>query len=132
MSRRRRHKHRRGVGLLLLVLTATLALTMAGIFPFRQILAQDRAVAVTEQKLEALRSENARLDELVGLLQTPAEIERLAREEFGFVRPGETAFVVVIPEDASPPAKPPATQLPRRNSWWDTVVDFFTGRDLDR
>ena len=125
-------KRRRGVGLLLVMLVIVLAMTMAGILPFRQIIAQDRAVAATEEKLEALGAENIRLAELVERLETPEEIERLAREEFGFVRPGESAYVVVVPQDAPPLPEPPLQELERPKSWWDSLVDYLTGRDLDR
>ena len=128
----RRPEGRRGVGLVLFLLVIVLAMTMAGVLPFRQIIAQDRAVAVTQEKLAALSAENIRLEELVQRLETPEEIERLAREEFGYVRPGESAYVVVVPADVPPPTQPPPQELPRPKGWWDSVVDFLTGRDLDR
>ena len=128
----RRPEGRRGVGLVLFLLVIVLAMTMAGVLPFRQIIAQDRAVAVTQEKLAALSAENIRLEELVQRLETPEEIERLAREEFGYVRPGESAYVVVAPADVPPPTQPPPQELPRPKGWWDSVVDFLTGRDLDR
>ncbi|MDH3471052.1 MAG: septum formation initiator family protein [Acidimicrobiia bacterium] len=127
-----RRKGRRGVGLLLFMLLIVLAMTMAGVLPFRQIIAQDRAVAVTQEKLAALSAENIRLEELVQRLETPEEIERLAREEFGYIRPGESAYVVVVPADVPAPTQPPPQELPRPKGWWDSVVDFLTGRDLDR
>lgn len=123
---------RRGVGLLLFVAVIVLAMTMAGVLPFRQIIAQERAVAMTQEKLAALAAENVHLEEMVQRLETPEEIERLAREEFGFVRPGEKAFVVVVPENAPPPTKPQPQELPRPKGWWDSMVDYLTGRDLDR
>jgi cell division protein FtsB len=131
MSRSGKERRRR-FPFFALLLVGALAVTLAGIFPFRQIIAQERAVDVTRQKLDALRQENQLLQESVELLETPDEVERLAREEFGYVRAGETAFVVVTPVDApSPIAVSEAPEVLERGNWWDGLVDFFTGRDLD-
>jgi cell division protein FtsB len=113
-----------------MLLLVALAVTMAGIFPFRQILSQDRAVSFTEDKLHALELENARLDEEVERLQTPIEIERIARERFGLVRPGEVGFVVDWQE---PPEPPPEPELPPpdERAWYEKAWDFLSGRDFD-
>ena len=116
---------------LLLLLLVALAATLSGILPFRQIIAQDRAVGLAEEKLAALEAENERLAESVLLLETPDEVERIAREEFGYVRPGEVAYVVVTSPQA-PTAEPVEVAAePERRDWWDPIVDFLTGRDLD-
>jgi len=45
--------------------------------------------------IEQLRTENARLAvEIVALRSDPRSIERLAREELGLARPGETVFLI--------------------------------------
>ncbi len=118
---------RRLTGLIVVVLLVALALTMAGVFPFRQIIAADRQLELTRDKLATLEAENARLDEVAARLQTDAEVERLAREQFGFVREGEVGYVVewVDVEPAPEPALPPADE--RR--WWERAWDFMSGRD---
>ena len=55
----------------LLVLLLAMAATLSGILPFRQILAQGRAVELSEDKLAALEAESVRLDEAARLLETP-------------------------------------------------------------
>jgi hypothetical protein len=54
------------------------------------------------------------------------EIERRAREDFGLVRPGEIAYIVV-------PVEPDLEEAVEKNepadSWFDALIDFFTGRD---
>ncbi len=116
---------------LLLLLLLALAATMSGILPFRQIIAQGRAVALSEEKLAALESETTRLEEAALLLEAPDEVERLAREEFGYVRPGEVAYVVVTKPGSVAPTVPEATvEVPQRH-WWDPITDFLTGQDLD-
>jgi len=108
-----------------------MAATLSGILPFRQILAQGRAVELAEDKLAALEAESARLAEAAQLLETPDEVERIAREEFGYVREGEVAYVVVTtPRSEAPVAEPEPVEPPRRH-WWDPIVEFLTGQDLD-
>jgi hypothetical protein len=114
------------------VLLVALAATLSGILPFRQIIAQGRAVDLAEQKLEALESENLRLREAAQLLETPDEVERIARAEFGYVRPGEVAYVVVTAPGSEPLRRhDEAIVEPVRRQWWDPIVDFLTGQDLD-
>jgi hypothetical protein len=64
-------------------------------------------------------------------LQTEAEIEKLAREKLGYVRPGETAYVVLDPPgtEDEPPAGPVVE--PVEKTWVDEVWEFLTGADLD-
>jgi cell division protein FtsB len=125
---------RRGLGMggfLLLVLLMVLVVAAAGIFPFRQLLAQERAVDLTQEKLDALVGENLRLEQQIAALRTDEEVERLAREHFGLVMAGEVGYVAVVPEGIVDPV--PAgrdTTLEREQPWWDQVWDFLTGRDI--
>ncbi|MFQ5948188.1 MAG: septum formation initiator family protein [Acidimicrobiia bacterium] len=123
----RQGKGRRWPAVLGLVLLVALAFTMAGIFPFRQILAQRRSVQLAEQKLEALQAENRRLEEQISVLQTPGEVERLARQQFGLVRPGEVGYTVIVPLSEPEPQQQP---LPEGKAWYQGFWDFLTGRDL--
>ncbi len=118
--------------LIAVVLIAALAVTLAGIFPFRQILAQNRQVDNTEAKLAALQDENAALEEAIEALNTDVELERLAREQLGMVEEGE---IGVIPVDPAPGGEPPsavdpASQFDERGLF-EKVWDFLTGRDLE-
>jgi cell division protein FtsB len=127
-------EQRRGIGiagLLAIVIAVVIVGGLAGIFPFRQILASERSVELAEQKLDALREENRRLEHQVSALQTTEEVERLAREEFGLVRPGEIGYVATPgPGDdgADPRAAP--DEPDEGQPWWRTVWDFLTGRDM--
>ncbi len=86
--------------------------------------------------MEALEEENDVLEGRIAALQTDGEVERLAREQFGLVMPGEIGYVVVTPPwendlpdpaDAAGPAVPPE---PESRPWWQAFWDFLTGRDL--
>ena len=111
--------------------------TAAGIFPFRQLMADRHSVALSQEKLDALEEENARLEAEVAELQTDDEVERLAREQFGLVHPGEIAYVVVSPPGEEAPATTaPETTLLSEDSgerpWWRDFWAFLTGDDLVR
>jgi cell division protein FtsB len=125
---------RRGLGLggfLVLVLIMVLVVAAAGIFPFRRLLAQERAVDLAQAQLDALVVENLRLEQQIAALNSDEEVERLAREHFGLVMPGEIGYVAVVPTGISDPI--PAgrhTTLQRPEPWWSQVWDFLTGKDL--
>lgn len=121
----------RSAGWLAVLLIVTLAITLAGIFPFRQLFAQQRQVESTQVKLEALVAENARLEDEAALLQTPAEVERIAREELGLVRPGEVGYhVQPQPAPASSPEEVPSVVPVDERTMVEKIWDFLTGRDL--
>lgn len=71
------------------------ALLLLFVFPTRSLLAQRDDIGRARHDLEVLQNENERLAREAALLSTPSEIERIARERFHMVRPGERAFAVV-------------------------------------
>lgn len=125
---------RRGLGLggfLVLVALVGLVVAALGVFPFRQVLARERAVDLSQEKLDALVTENQRLEHQIAALQTDAEVERLAREQFGFVLPGEIGYVAVAPVGISDPLPTGGmTTLERGAPWWQRFWNFLTGRDI--
>lgn len=125
---------RRGLGLGgFLALSALVLLVVAalGLLPYRQVLARERAVDLSQQQLDALVEENLRLEQLVAILQTDAEVERLAREQFGLVMPGEVGYVAVVPDGLVDPLPPEGmTELERDEPWWRRFWGFLTGQDV--
>jgi cell division protein FtsB len=119
-------------GLIAIIIAVVIVGGLAGIFPFHQILASDAAVEMSERKLEALRDENRRLEHQIRALHSPEEVERLAREEFGFVMPGEVGYVAVpLPgNEDGPGVDPVAEDHDTARPWWRALWDFVTGRDL--
>jgi cell division protein FtsB len=117
---------------LAVLLLGALALTVSGILPFRQLVSQQRQIERTQDQLTALQRENQVLSEDIEMLGTDAEIERIAREQYGLVRPGEVAYVVVTPRET-----PVAEALPDpvvrsdERPWWQRVWDFITGNDIN-
>lgn len=103
------------------------------VVPYRQILDSERQVNSARAELEALAAENEHLQADVDALGTDAEVEKLAREKLGYVRPGETAYVVLDPPETEEPPLPQTDdlELPESETWVDMVWDFLTGADLD-
>ena len=86
---------------------ALIAIMFLFVFPTRSYLAQQQQVRGARHDVEVLDAKNKELNRQAQLLQTPAEIERMARVQFNMVFPGERAFNVVTPE--KPKATPPTT-----------------------
>lgn len=107
------------------------------VFPFRQTIAQNRAVEEARIELETLQAENERLERDVETLRSPSEIERIARADYGYVRPGDTSYVIVgaAGEEAPasgdpPPEEPESGDEDDSTGFWSAVWGFITGRDL--
>jgi cell division protein FtsB len=111
-----------------LALALVIVAFLASAIPFRQIIDQQNHLEEAEARLAALEIENGLLAAEVEALNTPAEIERMAREKLGYVMPGETAFVVLAPQnttiiDVEEPA-------PVETPWWERIWNYLTGADL--
>lgn len=111
-----------------IVLLVVLAAAVTNVFPFRRMLALERAIDTERTALTATLAENEELVAERDALLTDGEVERVARERFGYVAPGEQPYVVVVPRDAEPPAPPPPEEPDP--VWYDPIVDYLTGRDL--
>ena len=101
------------------------------VVPYRQIIDSQGRVDSARAELGALQAENEMLQADVDALGTTEEIEKLAREKLGYVRPGETSFVVLDPMDSNsklnPEVKP--TQV-EPETWVDKIWEFITGGDI--
>ena len=75
----------------LIVVVAILCLL--ALVPGRQILEQRGRIADLERQATRLEQLNAELRTEITKLHSPAELERLARECLGMVKPGEIALV---------------------------------------
>ncbi|MGH8959313.1 MAG: FtsB family cell division protein [Acidimicrobiia bacterium] len=111
-----------------LVLLAFLAATI----PFGQIIEQQERVEAAAAELARLENENLFLADEIAALETPAEIERMAREKLGYVMPGETAFVVLEPEVGGPVPIENSDQdsVSSSQPWWRSLWNFLTGADV--
>ncbi len=80
-------------GVVLAVLVTVLGVVSLG--PVREYLGERARIATLERQAQMLERANAGLEAEIKRLHDPAELERLARECLGMVRPGEIAFVTV-------------------------------------
>jgi cell division protein FtsB len=83
------------------VLVAILA--VSAVYPVRLLIEQRHTIASLEQQTQRLEQTNASYAAQVKKLQDPRYLEQLARECFGMVKKGQTAFVV-IPKNGKPSA----------------------------
>ena len=116
--------------------TLLVVLLLSALYPIRQYFSQKNELKnLTLQEAE-LAQRVAELSEVRSRLLTDDEIERIAREELGMVRPGEIAFAIVPGGEAGgkdavvpsivvsePKKKAPAWH----ERWWDVVVSSLTG-----
>ena len=95
---------------------------------------QTTRIAEYSEELDVLVEQNAELEERMDALHTPIEIERLARERLGYVREGETAFVVVSPRDPAPDTsaedQEPVAEMIEEEPWYSRWWSYLSGSDL--
>jgi cell division protein FtsB len=78
-----------------LVVAVTLAVLLLGVFPARTWWRQRAEIAAAQKKLDVLSAQDKSLQQQADALQTNDEIERVARESYGLVKPGEKAFTIL-------------------------------------
>ncbi|MCU1457163.1 MAG: septum formation initiator [Actinomycetia bacterium] len=100
-------RRRGAVVYIVLASLAVVALLFVFVFPTRSYLTQRHDLAQAESRLQLLRSQRKQLDREAAKLGTDTEIERLARETYHLVKPGEQAYVVI--PSASTTTAPAAT-----------------------
>lgn len=80
---------------MVVIYAAFLGLLLASYVPPLQDILHNRAeIPVLEQRLQKARTQNIANERLIRELQTPAGIERAARERYGMVRPGEKVYII--------------------------------------
>jgi cell division protein FtsB len=101
------------------VLVALAAITLLAVFPARTYVAQRHNLAAAEARARILAQQNKGLSERAARLHTDAEIERLAREQYDLVKPGEEAYAILPAPEAPKPAtsKPAAPRAPKHGFW---------------
>lgn len=123
--------HRPGAAIATLLILLMGAAFVTQVVPYKQIVESQRQVAAARAELAELETQNDRLQADVEALHTNSEIERLAREKLGYVRPGETAYVVLDPPGSADDTEPAPTEPePVEKTWVDEVWEFLTGADI--
>jgi len=71
-----------------------------GVFPTRTYVQKRQDVTQTEARLQVLSEANAKSVKHVEALQSDTEIERIARQQYNLVKPGEETYhVLPAPKD---------------------------------
>ncbi len=86
------------------VILVFVTLAAVGVFlisPARAWWTQRDEIGDLESQLSEQLDQNAELQGRVDALNTDEEIERLARERYGLVRPGDESYVVLPPPDSN-------------------------------
>ncbi|MCA1782297.1 MAG: septum formation initiator family protein [Intrasporangiaceae bacterium] len=84
---------------LVIALLITIGLTIVLVSgPTQTYLDARGRVEVLQMKADILAEENSRMQQRVGDLQDEETIELLAREQQGFIRPGEVPYALIPPE----------------------------------
>ena len=96
-----------------LVWPLAVAVTLGGMMfvfflPARALLQQRADLRDTETRLRVLSAQNQQLTAEVANLHTDAEIQRLARQQYGLVFPGEEAYAILPAPQPAAPAAPAA------------------------
>jgi len=112
-SQARARRLPRGAVIVCVLLVAAAAVYVFG-SNFLDLYALNREAARLGTLKQNLQKQNAVLREEMKLLQTPAYIEKLAREQLGLVRPGEIAILIVRPPAPPPPPSPARIQQDNR------------------
>ena len=103
-----------------------LAVLLLGVFPTRSYFHQRDAIEREKARVAVLDRENARLAARVSELQTDAAIERLARENYNLVKPGEEAYAILpAPQEAETghrDAPPPPPEPSFLEDVWDSIT----------
>jgi cell division protein FtsB len=104
--------------LLAMVVVVFAGITLLAVFPARTWFAQRHDLAAAGERVEVLAEQNSELSERVKRLHTDAEIERLAREQYDLVKPGEEAYAILpAPESDTPKPKPKAVAKDEPGFW---------------
>jgi cell division protein FtsB len=103
------------VALVLLVLGGAMYLF---VFPARTYLAQKQGIAAEARTVAVLKAEDSKLTSESSALQDNATIEQIARQEYGLVKQGQQAFMVLpSPSRPQPTAPPP----PKQAAWYSSL-----------
>lgn len=120
---------RRFVGPLLFVMSVV-AVGALAVVPTKTFINQKKATAESEARLSSLQESTSRMQRELDALNRDDELERVARQQYGFVKPGEEVYRIIEPprppvtvpgvwpfddlrkrlkaSDVPPPAEPPA------------------------
>jgi cell division protein FtsB len=113
-----RQRRRRLLWPALLAVTV-IGIVFIGVYPTRTWLGQRHSLDEAGHQLQVLQQQNDALSSQIAALNTDSEIERLARERYNLVRPGEESYAIN-------PAPPPPIAVPSVWPFTDLAAELAT------
>jgi len=108
------------------IVVCALALSIA--VPLRTYLGQRDDVALQEQRQADLRAQVQALEERKAQLRDPAQVEAEARARLRYVMPGETPYMVELPDDSDGEGGgKPAKGKAKDESWYQLLWNAVSG-----
>jgi cell division protein FtsB len=107
---------------------ATVAILFVAVFPARTYLDQRHQRQEVLARINATDSRNRVLEHRISTLHTDAEVERLAREQYNLVRPGEEAYAILPTRQSQAAAAhqpPPASHAGWLSRTWHSIASVF-------
>jgi cell division protein FtsB len=104
---------------------AAVAVLFVAVFPARTYLAQHHQRQQVLAQIQRTDRANKALEARIRTLNTDAEIERLAREQYNLVRPGEEAYAILPTRQPPPAPAPPKSKAKDGSSWWHKITSIF-------
>jgi cell division protein FtsB len=133
VPRRPRRRAGRIRTVLFVVALVIAGFVVTGVLPVGEYLERGADVDAAQAEFDKLVAQNVALTEDIEALYTEQEIERVAREQYGFVRDGEISYVVIPSEtdnaagESSSPDPVAVVKVDR--SFLERIWDFATGND---
>jgi cell division protein FtsB len=106
---------------------ATVVVLFVAVFPARTYLDQHHQRQEVLAKIRATDARNHALEKRISTLHTDAEVERLAREQYNLVRPGEEAYAILPTRQKSAPPEPhrPTPHPSWLSRTWQSIASVF-------
>ncbi|MBK1785568.1 FtsB family cell division protein [Prauserella cavernicola] len=108
------------------IVVCALAFTLA--VPLRTYLSQRAEVAAEETRQAELKQQVAELEDRKAELSDPAQVEAEARKRLRYVMPGETPYMVQLPEDKAAAQRPDEDEKApaQAGAWYEMLWDSVT------
>lgn len=102
------------------------AMALSVSVPLRTYLSQGEELSAQQQQQEQLSAQVEELEQRKKKLSDPAQVEAEARKRLGYVRPGETPYIVQVPEQ-QPAERPAEDETVEQSPWYEELWQSLTG-----
>ena len=99
--------------------------TVIGVLPMSTYTKQRTDTVELAGRLASLRADNARLQNEIRRLRSDSEVQRLAREQFGMVLPGQEVYAIPglrVDAQVGTSAGPPTSAPAKRARFWNHIL----------